>query len=88
MEYADRIKTKEGLRAWVNQHNKVIMFGEKSLAVIMLRYFKAFDEGDKVRGMAFPQTKSEHMIFDEFVIKPIADYLVQEDSQVIVLGRS
>lgn len=42
----------------------------------------------KVRGLAYTQTKSEHMAFDEFVIKPIEEYLVTDDSQVIILSRS
>lgn len=87
MEYDERIQTKEGLKNLINQQQKVILYGEKSLAVILLRFCLSIDEGEKVRGLAFTQTKSEHIAFDEFVVKPIEEYLITEDSQIIILGR-
>lgn len=88
MKYDERIQTKEGLKDWANQQEKVILFGDRSLVIILLRYCLSINGGDMVRGLAYTQTKSEHMAFDEFVVKPIEDYLVREDSQVVILGRS
>ena len=88
MNYDERIQTKEGLKDWSNQQSKIILFGNKPLVIILLRFFRSSGEGDKIRGLAYTQTKSEHMAFDEFVIKPVEDYLVNSDSQIIVLERS
>lgn len=35
MEYEERIQTKEGLKNLINHQDKVILFGEKSLAIIL-----------------------------------------------------
>lgn len=88
MEYEERIQTKEGLKNLIDHQSKAILFGEKSLVVILLRFYLSMNEGEKVRGLAYTHTKSEHMAFDEFVVKPIEEYLIAEDSQVIILGRS
>lgn len=88
MQFENSIQTKEGLKDWVNQQDKIILYGNKSLVVILLRYCISIGEKNKIRGLSYIRTKSEHMVFDEFVTKPIEDYLVKPDSKIVVLGRN
>lgn len=88
MEFENRIQTKEGLRDWITLQKKVILFGNESLVITLLRYYILMNENDKIRGLSYLQTTSEHMIFDEFIVKPITDYLVREDSRIILLAQS
>ncbi|HBI61268.1 MAG TPA: hypothetical protein DDY31_08670, partial [Lachnospiraceae bacterium] len=88
MEFENQIQTREGLRDWITHKEKVILFGNESLIMILLRYYILMNEKDRIRGLSYLQTESEHMIFDEFVIKPITDYLVRNDSQIVILARN
>lgn len=88
MKFEDRIQTKGDLRQWIEKSNKLILFGDKALVVILLRYCLSINEKDKVRGLSYIQSKKEKMDFDEFVVKPIEEYKLTEDSKIIVLGRS
>lgn len=87
MEFENRIQTEEGLSEWVGQSEKIILFGDKALVVILLRYIISINEKDKIRGLSYIQTKSERMVFDEFVIKPVEEYRLDVNSRIIVLGR-
>lgn len=87
MKFEDRIQTEETLKEWVSKGEKFVLFGDKPLVTILLRYFVSMNEKDKVRGLAHLYTKKEHMAFDEFVVKPIDEYKPREDSRIFVLGR-
>lgn len=87
MKFENQIQTEEGLRGWVEQNNKIILFGDKALVVILLRYMISINEKDRVRGLSYIQTKSERMVFDEFVIKPIEEYKPDADSKIVILIR-
>lgn len=47
MEFENRIQTREGLRDWITLQEKVILFGNESLAVTLLRYYILMNEKDK-----------------------------------------
>ena len=87
MKFENRIQTEEGLRGWIGQNDKIILFGDKALVAILLRYIISINEKDKVRGLSYIQTKSERMAFDEFVIKPVEEYKPDTDSKILVLRR-
>lgn len=87
MKFENQIQTEEGLKEWVGQNDKIILFGDKALVVILLRYMISINEKDKVRGLSYIQTKSERMVFDEFVIKPVEEYMPDTDSGIMLLKR-
>lgn len=87
MKFENQIQTEEGLREWVGQKDKIILFGDKALVVILLRYMISINEKEKVRGLSYIQTKSERMVFDEFIIKPVEEYKPDADSGIVVLKR-
>lgn len=87
MKFEERIQTKEELKEWIVKGGKFVLFGDKALVTILLRYFVSIRENDKVRGLAHLYTKKEHMAFDEFVVKPIEEYKSDKESQLIVLGH-
>ena len=88
MEFENQIQTKEGLRDWITLHEKVILFGNESFVMTLLRYYILMNEKDKIRGLSYLKTESEHIIFDEFIIKPVTDYLAGDDSQIVLLARN
>lgn len=88
MEFENRIQTREGLRDWITLQEKVILFGNESLAVTLLRYYILMNEKDKIRGLSYVHTESEYMIFDEFIVKPMTDYLVRGDSRIAILAQN
>lgn len=87
MKFEERIQTKETLKEWVSKGERFVLFGDKPLVTILLRFFVSEKENDKVRGLAHLYTKKEHMAFDEFVVKPVEEYQPREDSRIFVLGR-
>lgn len=87
MKFEDRIQTKETLKEWISKGEKFVLFGDKPLVTILLRYFVSINEKDRIRGLAHIYTKKEHMAFDEFVVKPVNEYKSRKDSQIFVLGR-
>ena len=87
MKFEERIQTKETLKECVSKGEKFVLFGDKPLVTILLRYFVSIKENDKVRGLAHLYTKKEHMGFDEFVVKPVDENKPRVDSQIFVLGR-
>ena len=88
MEFENQIQTREGLRDWITLHEKVILFGNESFVMTLLRYYILMNEKDKIRGLSYLKTESEHIIFDEFIIKPVTDYLAGDDSQIVLLARN
>lgn len=88
MEYENRIQTKEELTSWIKQQKRIILYGDKSLAVILLRYCLSMNMKEKLRGLSFEQTKTEHIVFEEYDVKPIEAYSVESDCKVLVLGRN
>lgn len=88
MKYENRIRQEEELIYWLKNEEKIILYGNKSLVVILLRYCISIKMRDKVQWISYEKTKSERIDFDEFVVKPIESYSMESDTKILVLGRN
>lgn len=88
MEVSNHIRTEQELDLWMDQNRKVILYGEKSLALILLRHYESKDMVERITGMSFERTRSEYPFFLERTVKPIGAYQPESSVRVLIFGRN
>lgn len=88
MKCENWLKTEPELEEWVKQHEKVVLYGVKPLGVILLRYYQKKGLTDRILGLSFELTKSEHQTFLEKTVKPIEQYSERKGVALLILGRN
>lgn len=76
----------------LNQHSKhakhIILYGEKSLVIIMLRYFLQNGMISRILGLSYPHTEQEGSALLNLPRKPITSYSPNETTDLYILGRN
>ena len=81
------IRTQEELERWIEQYPKVILFGERGLATIMIRHYSQKGMSDRIAGISYEKTLSEYKTFLDKTVKPMEDYEPDSCLALLVLGR-
>lgn len=86
MDYNDRIKTEEELSRWVDQKKQVILFGDKSLVMILLRYYRSSGHQEDIVGITYGKTNAEHETFLGKKVSPVDSFQQEDDMALLILG--
>lgn len=81
------IHSEEELIELSKQEKQVILYGEKSLAVIMLRYHQQHSLDSRIIGLSYTKTVNESTTLLNKPLKPIAAYSPRESSCIYILGQ-
>lgn len=81
------IHSEEELIAISQQWKQVILYGEKSLAVIMLRYYLQHGLDSRIIGVSYTKTAKESTTLLNKTLKPISTYLPDKSTCIFILGR-
>ncbi len=81
------IHSKKELLEISQQEKQVILYGEKSLAVIMLRYYQQHGLDTQIIGLSYTQTAEESTTLLNKALKPISAYCPDESTYIYILGR-
>lgn len=87
MVYEERFQEELQLEEWMSQRNRVILYGEKSLVVILLRKYLQMGLEDDVAGVSYEGAKAERKAFLQLLVKPIEAYVSDMSADIIVLGQ-
>ena len=81
------IHSEETLLESSRQWKHVIFYGEKSLTVIMLRYFHQHNLDSRVIGLSYTKTSKVSTALLDKPLKPVISYLPEESTCIYILGR-
>ena len=86
MKYMDKICVEEELMGWMQKEESIVLYGNKSLVLIMLRWCREHNLLEKVSGLCYEKTKTEYMDFLEKTVKPVDLFYDETNTKVIVLA--
>lgn len=81
------IQTEQELMQQSKHAKHVILYGEKSLVVIMLRYYLQYDMTSRILGLSYAHTEKESNAFLNISRKPITSYPPDKTTFIFILGR-
>ncbi|MDO4166290.1 MAG: sulfotransferase domain-containing protein [Eubacteriales bacterium] len=88
MNRTKQITTEEELKQSASLFEHVILYGEKSLVVILLRYYWQQSLDTRVTGISYATTKKDSTGLLEKPLKNIQAYPTDETTYIYVLGRT
>lgn len=81
------IHTEQELMQQTKHAKHVILYGEKSLVVIMLRYYLQHGMTSRILGLSYTHTEQEGSALLNIPRKPITSYSPDETTDLYILGR-
>lgn len=88
MDTIKKIFTEDELKQTVFNLSQVILYGDKSLAVILLRYYHQQKLDKRIIGISHSKTKKESKTLLDKPLKPIGSYAGNKSAYIYVLGRT
>lgn len=85
MKCEKTLQTEIELQNWMKAENSVILFGNKGLVMILLRYYQRMELTDRILGLGYEKTKKEQQGPLEKLVKPIENY--EEEATVLLAGN-
>ena len=80
------LQTEKELQERIDIEPSVILFGNKSLVLILLRYYQKKQLSDRILGLSYEKTKKEQQGFLDKPVKPMESY--EEEVTVFLVGNS